>query len=174
MGFHQRLTDGIVRTSVQTPEGSKYKRINQSEVRSTGLELLASRALGRTFLSGDLTLQRVRGYTSEGREVELEYEPSVAGKISADLPLLLNLTGTASTRFVGRQLCQNPEVGGQQSIDGSRYLDLGLRRAFGAEGGGLRRVEASVRLNNATDAVVLDQCGLPQPGRTLQLQLRVW
>jgi iron complex outermembrane receptor protein len=174
VGFHQRLTDGIVRTSVQTPEGGKYKRINQSEVRSTGLELLASRGLGRTFLRGDLTLQRVRGYTPEGREVELEYEPAVAGRISADLPLFLSLTGTASTRFVGRQRCQNPEVGGLQSIDGSRSLDLGLRRAFGAEGGGLRRVEVSARLNNATDAVVLDQCGLPQPGRTLQLQLRVW
>ena len=29
-------------------------------------------------------------------------------------------------------------------------------------------------LDNATDSVVLDQCGLPQPGRTLRLQIRVW
>jgi len=174
VGFHQRLTDGIVRSSVQTPDGRKYKRINQDEVRSTGLEILASGVLGPLALSGDLTLQRVRGLTDGGEEVELEYEPEVAGRISANLPLPLAVEWTGSTRFIGSQLCQNPEAGGLQSFEGSRHLDLGLRRAFGHAGGSLGRVEASLRVNNVTDAVVLDQCGLPQPGRTLQLQLRVW
>ena len=38
----------------------------------------------------------------------------------------------------------------------------------------LDRIEAAVNLDNATDAVVWDQCGLPQPGRTFRLQIRVW
>jgi iron complex outermembrane receptor protein len=174
VGFHQRLTDGIVRTSVNTPEGRKYKRINQDEIRSTGLEFLASGSLGLLGLSGDLTLQRVRGFTPEGDEVRLEYEPEAAGRVSASLPLFLKMEGTATARFVGSQYCQNPEVGGLQSFDGSRHLDLGVRRVFGFFGAGLSRTEASLRLSNVTDAVVLDQCGLPQPGRTLELQLRVW
>lgn len=174
VGFHQRLTDGIVRTSVDTPEGRKYKRINQDEIRSTGLELLASGSLGFMELSGDLTLQRVRGFTPEGQEVKLEYEPEVAGRLSATLPLFLHLEGTATARFVGGQYCENPEVGGLEAFDGSQHLDLGILRAFGLEGSRLNRAEAVLRLNNATDGVVLDQCGLPQPGRTLQLQLRVW
>jgi len=174
VGFHQRLTDGIVRSSVDTPEGRKYKRINQDEIRSTGLEILASSRLGPVRLSGDLTLQRVRGFTKEGDEVELEYEPEVAGKLSAYLPLFLEVEGTATARYMGTQFCENPELGGLQSLDGSRHLDLGIRRVFGGAGGVLGRAEAGIRLDNVTDAVVFDQCGLPQPGRTLQLQLRIW
>jgi iron complex outermembrane receptor protein len=174
VGFHQRLTDGIVRTTIETPEGRKYKRINQDQVRSTGLEFLASGYLGPLGLSGDLTLQRVRGITPEGDEVRLEYEPEVAARMSASLPLLMEVEGTATARFVGRQYCQNPDVGGLASFDASRHLDLGLRRLFGFGGAGLNRTEALVSLNNVTDAVVLDQCGLPQPGRTLRLQLRIW
>jgi iron complex outermembrane receptor protein len=172
--FHQRLSDGIVRTSVQTPEGSKYKRVNQDEVRSTGLELMASGALGPLLLSGDLTLQRVRGFTQEGEEVELEYEPEVFGRVAADLPLILGVEGTASARLVGRQFCENPELGGLQPFDGSQHIDLGLRRAFGFSGTGSRGAQASIQLTNVTDGMVLDQCGLPQPGRTFQVQLRVW
>lgn len=174
VGFHQRLTDGIVRTTIVTPEGTKYKRINQDEIRSTGLEFLAGGRLGFLALSGDLTLQRVRGFTPEGEEVKLEYEPEAAGKLSATIPLFLELEGTATARFVGQQYCQSPDAGGLEPFDGSQHLDLGILRVFGFKGPRLSQAEAVLRLNNATDAVVLDQCGLPQPGRNLQLQLRVW
>ena len=172
--FHQRLKDGIVRSSVSTPEGKKYKRINQDQVRSTGLELLGSGSLGPAALSGDLTLQRVRGITPEGSEVKLEYEPVVAGKLSAMVPLPLQLDAGATARFMGEQYCENPEMGGLQPFDGSRHLDLSLGRVFQLRPGALGRVEAAVNLDNVTDAVVWDQCGLPQPGRTLRLQLRLW
>ncbi len=75
---------------------------------------------------------------------------------------------------MGRQFCENPELGGLEPFDSSRHLDLGMRRAFGAGQGVLGRAEASLNLANATDSVVMDQCGLPQPGRTLRLQLRIW
>lgn len=174
VAFHQTLTDGIIRSTVTTPEGNKYQRINQDEIRSTGLELLASGMLGPLGLAGDLTFQRVRGIASNGAEERLEYEPAVAGKLTGSLPLGAGFQGTAVTRFMGRQYCQNPEVGGLEPFDGSRHLDLSLRRVFGLGGGGLSSVEAVVRVDNATDALVLDQCGLPQPGRTLRLQLRIW
>ncbi|MFH1765948.1 MAG: TonB-dependent receptor [Gemmatimonadota bacterium] len=174
VGFYQTLTDGIVRSSVSTPEGKKYKRINQDKVRSKGLELLASGSLGSLGWSGDLTLQRTRGITPEGDEVKLEYEPGVAGKLSTFLPLPMGFEGGASGRFMGAQFCVNPELGGLESFGSSRHLDLSLRRVFGSEGRLLGRAEAVLKLDNATDAVVLDQCGLPQPGRTLRIQLRIW
>jgi hypothetical protein len=31
----------------------------------------------------------------------------------------------------------------------------------------------AVGVDNLTDEVIYDQCGLPQPGRTLRIQLRV-
>ena len=174
VGFYQALADGIVRSSVSTPEGPKYRRINRDKVRSKGLELLASGRIGSLRLTGDLTLQRTRGITPEGERVKLEYEPEVAGKLSTLLPLPLGLEGGASGRFMGEQYCENPALGGLESFGSSRHLDLSLRRVFGFEGPVLRRVEAALNLDNATDALVLDQCGLPQPGRTLRIQLRVW
>jgi iron complex outermembrane receptor protein len=174
VGFHQRLTDGIVRSSVSTPEGKKYKRINQDEIRSTGIEFLVSGRVGPVGLSGDFTLQRVRGYTPEGDEVKLEYEPEFAGKAGTAVPLPWNVMGSAEVRFMGKQYCENPEVGGLQPFDDSRNLDLGLRRGFSLGEGPFSRAEAVLALDNATDGVVLDQCGLPQPGRTLRLQLRIW
>jgi iron complex outermembrane receptor protein len=174
VGFYQSLSDGIVRSSVITDEGTKYRRINQDQVRSRGLELLASGNLGPLGWSGDLTLQRARGITPEGGEVRLEYEPAVAGKLSAFLPLPLDLEGSASARFMGRQYCENPELGGLDSFDGSRHVDFGLRRVLNVGYGFVGRAEARLSLDNATDAVVLDQCGLPQPGRTLRLQVRIW
>ncbi|MCJ7627534.1 MAG: TonB-dependent receptor, partial [Longimicrobiales bacterium] len=174
VGFYQTLSDGIVRASVSTPEGKKYKRINQDKIRSKGVELLASGRVGSLGLSGDLTLQRTRGFTQEGDEVRLEYEPEVAGKISASLPLPFQLQGGASGRYMARQYCENPEMGGLEPFESSRHLDLSLRRVFGFGAGVLGRAEAVLNLDNAMDSVVLDQCGLPQPGRTLRIQLRIW
>jgi iron complex outermembrane recepter protein len=173
VGFHQRLTDGIVRTSVATEEGAKYRRINQDEVRSTGLEILALGWIGPAALTGDLTFQRVRGINPDGSRAELEYEPEIAGRLALRLPLVWAVEGTADLRYLGSQFCQNPEVGGLQSLRASRTLDLGLRRAFGRAVGLLSRAEALVSLDNVTDGLVLDQCGLPQPGRTLRIHLRV-
>ena len=173
VGFHQRLTDGIVRTSVTTDQGGKFLRVNQGEIRSTGLELLVLGGIGPAALSGDLTLQRVHGITAEGRAVELEYEPEIAGRLAVRFPLAWAVEGSADFRYMGRQYCENPEVGGLQPFGGSRAIDLGLRRAFGWASGLLSRTEAHVSLDNATDGLILDQCGLPQPGRTLRIHLRL-
>ena len=75
---------------------------------------------------------------------------------------------------MGRQYCENPEVGCLEPFQSSKHLDLGLRRVFGMGAQILGRAEAALSLDNATDAVVLDQCGLPQPGRTLRIQIRIW
>jgi iron complex outermembrane receptor protein len=173
--FHQRLSDGIVRSSVTSEEGErKFKRVNQKQVRSTGLEILASGSLGPFSVSGDLTLQDVKGLEEDGSEVELEYEPDVSGKLAVGLDLPWEVLGSADLRFMGDQFCQNPEVGGLQGFETNPSLDAGLRRAFRTSGRrALTRWEAFLSVNNVTDAAVYDQCGLPQPGRTVQLQIRL-
>jgi iron complex outermembrane receptor protein len=174
VGFHQVLSDGIVRTSVSTEEGRKFQRVNRDEVRSSGLELLASVPMEGWLLSGDLTLQSVRGFLPDGQEVDVEYEPSVLGRLGTRVALPLDLAGTADFRFLGEQLCENPEAGGLQVMKAHRTLDLGLRRGFNLGSRALSRAEAVLSVDNVSDGVHLDQCGLPQPGRTLRLQLRLW
>lgn len=176
VGFHHRLEDGIVRTTSVGSDGiSRFRRVNQARVRSTGVELLLVGALGSSTASGDLTLQRVKGFDTDGSEVELEYEPSVLGKLGLVVPLPAELQVGGDLRFVGEQRCENPEAGGLQPLASSKSVDLSLRRVFRlGRGGALSRVDASASLRNATDAVVFDQCGLPQPGRLFQIQFRVW
>jgi len=176
VGFHHRLTDGIVRTSVTGSDGiSRFQRVNQDQIRSTGLELLLVGSFGATTLTGDVTLQSAHGYDAAGGEVDLEYEPAVAGKLGVDVPLPAEFWAGSEVRFVGSQLCENPEVGGLQPLDSSTTADLSLRRLFRlGRGGAMTRVDATASLRNLTDAVVFDQCGLPQPGRLFQIQFRIW
>lgn len=175
VGFHHRLTDGIVRRSVLGADNvSRFQRVNQDEVRSTGLEVLVVGTLTGATLTGDLTLQRVRGFAEDGSQVELEYEPTIAGKVGVDAALAAGLRGGADVRFLGSQLCENPEAGGLQPLASSRVLDLRLRRLFQwGRGGSLQNLDATATVRNVTDAAVLDQCGLPQPGRLFQLQFRI-
>lgn len=176
VGFHHRLTDGIVRrTVVGTDNVSRFQRVNQDEVRSSGLELLVVGTLGAATLNGDLTIQTVKGLEADGTEVELEYEPTLMGKVGFDVPVPAGVRLSSELRYVGEQRCVNPEAGGLQPLDASRSLDATVRRAFSfGRGGTLRRVDVSASLRNLTDAAVFDQCGLPQPGRLFQVQFRIW
>ena len=91
------------------------------------------------------------------------------------LPIPADLQVGANLRFMGEQLCENPEAGGLQPLESATTFDLTLRRLFGIRSGGaLSRIDTSVALRNVTDASVFDQCGLPQPGRLLQVQFRIW
>ena len=176
VGFYQRLNNGIVRTSVTSADGMRrFRRINRDRVRSAGIELLAVGTLGVATLSSDVTLQNVKGMDFDGSEVELEYEPSVTGKLGLESALGAGFRASGNFRFVGGQSCENPELGGLQPLGASGSVDFSLRRIFRlGSSGGLSRLDASASLRNATDATVYDQCGLPQPGRTLQFQFRVW
>jgi iron complex outermembrane receptor protein len=175
VGFHQRLDDAITRQTVETPSGSLFQRVNQGEIRSTGVELLASGRFGDLGLAGDLTLQRVRGRSPGGEPVELEYEPAWAGKLSAGLSLPWEVVSAADLRFRGQQSCQNPELERLEEISASTSLDLSLRRLLTLGSGRLlSRVEAVALVENLGDSWVFDQCGLPQPGRTLRIQLRLF
>jgi iron complex outermembrane receptor protein len=145
------------------------------EVRSTGIELLLVGTFGTSTLNGDLTLQSVTGFEADGTEVELEYEPAVSGKLGFDIPIPAQLRFGGEGRYVGTQMCQNPEVGGLQPLSSSTSFDLTLRRIFSfGRGGALSRLDASAAVRNVTDRAVFDQCGLPQPGRLVQVQFRIW
>ena len=176
VGFHQRLADGIIRTTVTDDSGTRlFKRVNQDQIQSTGIEMLAIGTLGVATISTDLTLQRVRGVEPDGTRIELEYEPSVTGKFSLESPLGGGYRAASDFRFVSDQRCANPEIGGLQSFGASGSADFSLRKIFQFGGrGALSRVDASASVRNATNSTSYDQCGLPQPGRTLQVQFRVW
>jgi iron complex outermembrane receptor protein len=112
---------------------------------------------------------------ADGSEVELEYEPALTGRIGVETPLGAGFRASGGFRFAGGQSCENPEVVGLQRLAASASGDFSLRKIFQLRRAGrLARIDASASLHNATDATVYDQCGLPQPGRTLRFQFRLW
>jgi hypothetical protein len=61
------------------------------------------------------------------------------------------------------------------TLNPTHRFDLQLRRFFGFEGRStLANVDALVSVTNLTNSAIFDQCGLPQPGRTLRVHLRLF
>jgi iron complex outermembrane receptor protein len=176
VGFHQVLSDGIVRIGVQTPEGPKRQRVNRDRIRSTGAEMVASGGWGVVQYSGDLTLQRAWQFDDIARlRTRPEYEPDVAGGFDAAVPIPGQVSLSGGYRFVGSQSCLNADTGSMDRLERTHRFDLQLRRLFGLEGRStLANVDGLVSVTNVVDDAIFDQCGLPQPGRTFRIQLRLF
>jgi iron complex outermembrane receptor protein len=185
VGFHHRLHDAVIR--VTTPE-RRFRRVNRDELRTTGVELLAGWSAARTggpaglSLNGDLTLQRVRVYdrlaedSAGGSARRAEHQPERRGRLVASVPLPLALRGAVGARHVGAQYCVDPAAAGQTRLRGRTAGDVALSRSWTLAGAGralVSALHATVSLDNVSGAAVYDQCGLPQPGRTLRLGLEL-
>ena len=180
VAFHQRLADAIVRGPAPEGSGARFQRINRDEVRSTGIELLAGYALGRVLLESEATLQDVRAIVREGSAtgpVRAEYEPELIAGIGASLPLALGIEGGAEIGYVGRQYCATPVSATERyaELEPSTRLDAQLARSFrlGTGAGIFSSAGVELAVDNVVNSLLYDQCGLPQPGRTLRLQVRV-
>lgn len=174
VGFTHQLSDAVVRIS--TPNGN-FMRVNRDEMRSYGLELLALMSLGQLQLAADATFQDVqmRDPTTPEDEAEPEYQPAFVAGLHASAPLPADFEAALQLRHTGTQYCVNPDVGGNEELDPWTRLDASLSRGFSwGSGGLLSRGEVTLALDNATDAALYDQCGLPQPGRMLRLQIRLF
>ena len=173
VGFKQVLRDGIVRVSIETPEGRLRQRVNRDRVKSTGLEVLGAGSIGLISYAGDLTIQRVWQFEDDSdTKIRPEYEPRVTWRMNLAVPFALNTTLDGEVRFVGDQYCLNNDRGDFDRLEDSHIFDLELRRIFQRSNRVFGNVDAVVSLSNVTDGLAFDQCGLPQPGRTLRFQLR--
>lgn len=174
--FHHRLADAIVR---ELASDGKFHRENRHAVRSTGVELLAgwSARSGLSF-TGDLLLQRVREQNPSIGARRAEHQPELLGRFGVSTPLAFGSRLMTDLRYIGRQYCMHPDVGGQVALAGGAEGDVGLEKAWrlgrGLVGSALlSSVRAMIGVDNLTDATVYDQCGLPRPGRTLRFAVQV-
>jgi iron complex outermembrane receptor protein len=77
-------------------------------------------------------------------------------------------------RHVGAQYCQHPDLRRLVQLDGQTTADAAVTRGFSLRRGGLlQRLTAVFALDNVANATVYDQCGLPQPGRTVRVGVTV-
>lgn len=167
VAFHHVLSDAIVRTTTST---GKFQRVNRDRQTGTGIELLGGARTGVLLWSGDLVLQRTRLQEgASGEEMEAEYQPAVIAGAGVTGPLPWQLRFDAATRYTGAQSCIAPD-GSMQDIAANLRVDGEISRQWRRRG---TSIEIAAGADNLTDALAYDQCGLPQPGRTLRLQLRL-
>lgn len=172
VGFYQRLTDAIVRVSLGD---GRYQRQNREVIRSAGVELLGGLGLGRRSVNGDLTLKDVIEDDPDAveRGTHPEYQPAVAGNMALALTLVLGVRAIARLHHLGSRFCADPDELGEIRLAADTWIDLEVNRRFGGRGDS-PGLELLFALDNVASSAVFDQCGLPQPGRLLRFQVRVF
>ena len=173
--FHHRLSGAIVRVPVGD---GKLRRENRDQLRSTGVELLAGWASRAITVSADLTAQHIRLHdpAAAGDDRRPEHQPELRMGTNLSVALPLSLTGQAAARYTGSQMCVHPDLEREVKLDAQLSGDVGVARSWTLRGAArtlLRTLRVSLMLDNVADAAVYDQCGLPQPGRTLRLGFEV-
>jgi iron complex outermembrane receptor protein len=175
VGFRHQMNDAVVR--VLLPDG-RFMRVNRNRLRSLGVELMLSAAVGRVALTGDLTAQTVDLTDPEaGATNRPENLPEIFGGAKAQIPLPLGLRLATEARVEGNQFCIDPGTGEDAELSAGATVGAELARTWNLrpEGGGwFGRLETRVSMDNVNDVALFDQCGLPQPGRMVRVQVRVF
>lgn len=177
IGFRHRLDDAVARITLTNP--TRFMRVNRDRLESTGVELLGGLVFGAeagraVSLSGDLALQRIRivDESAGDQSRHAENNPETRGRLELGLPMPARMRAAAAARFSGRQYCLNADTQREDELQGRLMSDLSVQREFGLSGmGPFKRLRAVLGLDNLGDVTAYDQCGLPQPGRTLRLSL---
>ena len=170
--FVQSFSNAIVRTGLGD---GRFRRENRRRVDAAGLELLGDARWGGVSVGGDLTWQNVSvtDQRFESRGLRAEYQPGIAAGAHVGGPLPAGFRARAAVEAIGRQYCVDPDLDAEVALDPTARVDLVVSREF-AIGGPFRTLQTSLSLDNLADATVFDQCGLPQPGRLLRLQFRLF
>jgi iron complex outermembrane receptor protein len=127
-------------------------------------------------LAGDVLAQHVRVRDrAAGAARRPEHQPEVRGSLELGVPLPLAVRGAAAARYTGTQYCVHPDAGMQVRLGPQTEGNLAVERGWvlGRGAGLLQSIRALLALDNVNDATVYDQCGLPQPGRTLRVALQL-
>ena len=175
-GFRHDLEDAVVRITLANP--TRFMRINRDRIESTGAELLAGFTFGAdpdraVTLNGDALLQRIRIFDQTANDAvrHAENNPEVRGRVELGVPLPWQIRGFATTRHTGKQYCLNADTQSEVRLGAATATDLAVQRSVSVSSGLFRTLRTVLSFDNVGNAAVFDQCGLPQPGRTLRLMM---
>lgn len=175
-GFRHRLDDAIVRITLSNP--TRFMRINRDRIQSTGAELLGGLTFGAdqdraVTLNGDALVQSIRIFDATANDAErhAENNPEVRGRLELGVPLPWQIRGFATSRHTGKQYCLNADTQSEMTVRAASATDLAVQRTVSVSSGPFRMLRTVLSFDNITDTSVFDQCGLPQPGRTLRVMM---
>ena len=174
VGFRHRLDDAVVRITLSNP--TRFMRVNRDRIESAGAELLSGFLFGAdpdrsVSLNGDATLQRITLYDQTANDLQrhAENNPERRGRLEIGVPLPGQIRAFATARYTGKQYCLNADSRREIELKGQAVSDFAVQRTFSvASSGPFRFLRTLLSFDNVGNAVVYDQCGLPQPGRTIR------
>jgi iron complex outermembrane recepter protein len=177
--FRHDLNDAVVRVTLPT---RLFRRINRDRIHSTGLELLASYAPSSwrgASITADATVQRIRvedrvsiATVALYNARRAEHNPEQRVNLAVTAPPLAGVRASLMARHVGVQYCQHPDLQQQVELSAQTVADAAVTRTVRVRAEGLlQRLTAVLALDNVANRTAYDQCGLPQPGRTLRMGL---
>ena len=151
-------------------------RVNRDRIESAGAELLSGFLFGAdpdrsVSLNGDATLQRITLYDQTANDLQrhAENNPERRGRLEIGVPLPGQIRAFATARYTGKQYCLNAESRREIELKGQAVSDFAVQRTFSvASSGPFRFLRTLLSFDNVGNSVVYDQCGLPQPGRTIR------
>jgi len=175
VGFRHRMNDAVVR--IVLPDG-RFMRVNRDRLDSYGLELLASVLVGPVALGSDLMLQSVKlTDPAAGTTNRPENLPKAFGSVYGRVPIAWGISAAAEARVTGSQFCLDPGTGLDSRLAGGTVFNGELTRPWrirSSARGLFSTLETRLTVQNAGNVALYDQCGLPQPGRVLGFQVRVF
>ncbi len=179
IGFRHRLDDAVVRITLSNP--TRFMRVNRDRIESSGVEVLGGLDFGTdasrsVSLNGDATLQHIRIFDKTANDLQrhAENNPETRGRLELGVPLPAQFRAFATARYSGKQYCLNADTQREDELRGRSVADLAVQRDFAVANRGLfRLLRAVLAFDNIGDVAVYDQCGLPQPGRTLRVTMSV-
>ena len=174
VGFRHQMNDAVVRITL--PD-NKFMRVNRNRLTTHGIELLASTVVGQVAFGGDLTLQSAKLTTTDATSTHRpENLPDAFGGafVRANVPLGLRLGG--EVRYTGNQFCIDPATGDDAELASGAVLHADVSREFRirSAGGLFSRLEGTIAMDNLGDKAMYDQCRLPEAGRLLRFQVRIF
>jgi iron complex outermembrane receptor protein len=179
IAFRHRLDDAVVRITLSNP--TRFQRVNRDRIESAGAELLGGFVFGddpeqSVSLNGDATIQKIRIFdvTANDQQRRAENNPEQRGRLELGVPLPASLKVFAVARYTGRQYCLNGDTSRLDELSAKTAADVAVQRSFSvARSGPFRMLTTLLSFDNVGNTAVYDQCGLPQPGRTLRLMMSV-
>lgn len=179
IGFRHRLNDAVVRITLSNP--TRFQRINRDRIESSGAEILGGFVFGANpdravSLNGDATIQSIKIFdqTANNLQRHAENNPERRGRVELGVPVVAGIRGFATARYTGTQYCLNADTQTEQTLKSQTVGDVAVQRTFSiARSGPFRWLRALVSFDNVGNNIVYDQCGLPQPGRTLRVTMSV-
>lgn len=170
--FYQRTTDGISQRVVRVGNASLRQRYNVSGATSYGLDALAVFPLGESWsfqLAGTaLSANADEGAAPFRRQVQ---RPGYEATAAVDWAPKGLFDVRAEVRFIGDAVDLGPD-GKEAALPAATELNMRVAVPIIRFEGGTR-LSITAAVDNMTNAFIEPQLGLPLPGRTIRMGIRV-